>query len=551
VTLDPQQPQNLHAAIAATRSQISALSALEAQFTDLLNRMNAAAAAADAAEERARVAEQRLASLEAKIQVAQQVLSEAQLKMYEAVASVAGLLNGDATLAPAPAPMPAAMPAPVRPAAAPAAPIPTAVPVAVPEPPREVYRLTQFAHDLRVIAAESKTQGELLRRTKPLVQELVINKEWLRPEHFHIDEVQGFTATCLHEEPNHDLAIFAVAFAPGKGAPPHDHGTWAVVGVVEGEEQNTFWKRVDDGTRPGYAELKRAAVNTFRAGDVATFTPELIHSLDNVTDKISLSLHVYGRHLNHASRSKFDPDTSTVEPFVVRVAGSSNGAPAPAPVAAAAAPQHAPSTRPSRPLFRRPPAASPTIPPIIAAPTRFDRFVQELRVIVAEAKTEMEILRRAQPLVKEIAKSKEWLRPEHYHIDPVQGFTATCLHEEPNHDLGIFAVAFAPGKGAPPHDHGTWAVVSVVDGVEQNTMWKRVDDRSRPGYAEIRAVSVKNFQADDCAIFTSDLIHSLDNLGDRVSLSFHVYGRHLNHAARFKFDANARTVEPFIVNVAN
>lgn len=531
--------EQMHAAIAAARSQMTALAAIESQLTEMRSRAAQATAQAEAAEERARQAERRLADLESRIQLARGILGDAQAKVTELFAGLGAAM-------------------------------------AAPEP--EPYRLTRFVEDLRVIAGSAKTHGELFRRTEPLVKELVTNKEWLRPEHFEIDPVQGFGVHCLHEEPNHDLAIFAVCFAPGKGAPPHDHGTWAVVGVVEGEEQNTFWKRVDDGARDGVADLRKGPVKMFKPGDVGTFTPDLIHSLDNVTDKLSLSLHVYGRHLNHASRSKFDPANRTVEPFIVRVAADgvpehaeqamgspSNGIqlpPAPKPIASAAGsgavtngaststslPSVPPPARNVRPPWRRGAPSSTTTPPV---PSRFNQFVNEIRKIMHEAKSEQEILRRAQPLVKEAARAKDWLRPEHYDIDPVQGFGVHCLHEEPNHDLGIFAVAFAPGKGAPPHDHGTWAVVAVVDGEEYNTMWRRVDDGSMPGRAELRNVGSRVFKTEDVAVFTSDLIHSLDNQTDRISLSFHVYGRHLNHASRLKFDPSARTVEPFIVNVAS
>jgi hypothetical protein len=59
-------------------------------------------------------------------------------------------------------------------------------------------------------------------------------------------------------------------------APPHNHGTWAVVAGVDGLEKNVFWKRVDDGSRPGYAEIVKAGEKVFGAGDVVTFLPESI-----------------------------------------------------------------------------------------------------------------------------------------------------------------------------------------------------------------------------------------------------------------------------------
>ena len=68
------------------------------------------------------------------------------------------------------------------------------------------------------------------------------------------NQEQGFSLFPLSEEPDHSLAVFAFSWLPNRGTPPHDHGTWAVVAGVLGPEWNTFWRRLDDGTRPGYAK---------------------------------------------------------------------------------------------------------------------------------------------------------------------------------------------------------------------------------------------------------------------------------------------------------
>lgn len=50
--------------------------------------------------------------------------------------------------------------------------------------------------------------------------------------------------------------VFAACFRPGRVTPVHDHGTWAVVSGVDGEEKNTIFKRTDDGSKPGYGEIQ-------------------------------------------------------------------------------------------------------------------------------------------------------------------------------------------------------------------------------------------------------------------------------------------------------
>jgi predicted metal-dependent enzyme (double-stranded beta helix superfamily) len=91
-----------------------------------------------------------------------------------------------------------------------------------------------------------------------------------------------------------------------------------VVSGVDGLETNIFWKRVDDGTRPGYAEIQRNGEKLFSSGEVVAFLPHEIHSVVNETEAVTVSLHTYGKHLNYTGRSQFDPEASVEKPFLVK-----------------------------------------------------------------------------------------------------------------------------------------------------------------------------------------------------------------------------------------
>ena len=91
---------------------------------------------------------------------------------------------------------------------------------------------------------------------------------------------------------------------------------------LEGQEQEVNWDRLDDGAKPGFADLKRGGVQVVTAGDVARCYPEHIHSVWNVGRDISMSLHTYGRHINYTGRSEFDPERRLEKPYVIKVADS-------------------------------------------------------------------------------------------------------------------------------------------------------------------------------------------------------------------------------------
>ncbi len=183
------------------------------------------------------------------------------------------------------------------------------------------YSLEQYVQDLRAVTAQETDPEKITERVAPLAQKFAQAPGWFRPEYRECDEGQGFGVHLLHEEPNHDLAVFLISWLPNRGTTPHNHKTWAVVVGMEGQEQEVNWDRLDDGSKPGHAELKRSGEHVMAPGDVACCYPEHIHSVWNVGKAVSMSLHTYGRHINYTGRSEFDPAQKLERPFVVKVAG--------------------------------------------------------------------------------------------------------------------------------------------------------------------------------------------------------------------------------------
>jgi len=182
------------------------------------------------------------------------------------------------------------------------------------------YGVADLAADLRRITSETGDEKEIIRRVCPLVKRMADETSgWLSDDYYRCNDDQGFGTHLLHEEPNHDLAVFAVAWLPGSGTPPHDHGTWAVVAGVEGDETNINWKRLDDGSKPDYAKVEEVNRVVAKPGHIMAFLPRDIHAVWNETDRVTLSLHVYGRHINHTDRFQFDPQNDREERYIVAV----------------------------------------------------------------------------------------------------------------------------------------------------------------------------------------------------------------------------------------
>jgi predicted metal-dependent enzyme (double-stranded beta helix superfamily) len=182
-----------------------------------------------------------------------------------------------------------------------------------------IYSINDYVADLRKITRETCDEDEIISRVGPLARRLALGKEWLQQKHYETNAEQGFGAHLLHEEPDHSLAVLVVNWLPGRGAPPHDHGTWAVVAGVEGIERNTSYKRLDDRSRPDYAELEIKNQINAAEGELICMKTGGIHSVQNDTDGVTLSLHTYGKHVNHTTRSQFDLESNEKKDFIVRV----------------------------------------------------------------------------------------------------------------------------------------------------------------------------------------------------------------------------------------
>jgi predicted metal-dependent enzyme (double-stranded beta helix superfamily) len=136
-----------------------------------------------------------------------------------------------------------------------------------------------------------------------------------RRELFPVDEfppIEGGNASMyrLSEDADHRYALYVVAPAPGQFAPPHDHSTWAVIAGVHGRENNKLYKRTDDGSQPGMAQIEPSGELDIVAGTAIALMPDDIHSIHLGADGPHANLHLYGMSVEHCperrmySRSK-------------------------------------------------------------------------------------------------------------------------------------------------------------------------------------------------------------------------------------------------------
>jgi predicted metal-dependent enzyme (double-stranded beta helix superfamily) len=179
------------------------------------------------------------------------------------------------------------------------------------------YSVKRLVEDLLELRARGEPETVLLEEARELVKRLVLMKHnWLRSSMYALGEPPseaGFYK--LHEEADHSLAIVVVTWPPGEETPPHDHGTWSVIAGLQGHETQHRWKRLDDGSKPGYAELLRDGSERIDTSTIVTLDSNAIHSVHNDSGAPSVTLHVYGMNVEYTGRRKYDPGRMTVSTY--------------------------------------------------------------------------------------------------------------------------------------------------------------------------------------------------------------------------------------------
>lgn len=136
----------------------------------------------------------------------------------------------------------------------------------------------QFVEDLRGAWARLPDDESRMKEGQRLLRALLIDKQLLAHSKGW-PSTEGRKNLLFYEDPDYGFAINGVVRVPGRTGSVHDHDrAWVAYGLLEGSETLERFDRLDDGSREGYAELKRTSTHTGKAGDVDLVEPFAIHA---------------------------------------------------------------------------------------------------------------------------------------------------------------------------------------------------------------------------------------------------------------------------------
>ena len=173
----------------------------------------------------------------------------------------------------------------------------------------------------------------------------------------------------------------------------------------------------------------------------------------------------------------------------------------------------------------------------------FERFLDDVRNLLAGVPDEAAMLQRGRAIMARLVAGEDWL-PDDFTVPHPEHFKQYMLHREPDGSFTVLGVVWGPGQSATPHDHTIWGIVGQLRGAERTRVYESAGQGN-----PLRTLSSVTLAPGDTTIVSpaSGDIHDVENVGDGVAISIHLYGGDLERLAsrRSRFDAATGAMTPF------
>lgn len=176
--------------------------------------------------------------------------------------------------------------------------------------------MDRFVGEVREIVRAGGTEEEVTARVAGRLEKVLGDPGLLTAEQLLVKK-EGFTLNRIHIEPGDSFSIGAGIWDVGQTTPIHDHGTWGVIGIYRGVENEESFHREGPRVMEGRASIRPAGSRLAKAGDVfvCCTTDRDAHRVSCASAEPVVGVHVYGGDLAKIPRLQYDPGTGEVSLF--------------------------------------------------------------------------------------------------------------------------------------------------------------------------------------------------------------------------------------------
>ena len=172
----------------------------------------------------------------------------------------------------------------------------------------------------RLIAAMADTALRV-EALQPTFTRLLVAEGWLPQQYASPDFTSGMGGGigqyALYRAEDGSLTLFSLVIPAGVETPIHDHLAWGLIGVYRGRQQETVYRRLDDGHDDTRAVLEVSRSRVMDAGQFYALLPPLddIHYVRTLSEEASVSIHLLANDTGCVWRHRFEPSTGEVRAF--------------------------------------------------------------------------------------------------------------------------------------------------------------------------------------------------------------------------------------------
>ena len=143
-----------------------------------------------------------------------------------------------------------------------------------------------------------------------------------------------------------------------------------------------------------------------------------------------------------------------------------------------------------------------------------------------------------------------WLPAEFRHPSAESGMGGGIgmwlLYRSGDGGLAFSSLVVPAGSETPVHNHLTWGLVGLYRGTQQETVYRRMDDRTEENKAVLAIQEQIDLQPGDCyELLPRNDIHSVRTTSDDTSVSLHLLGNDNGCTWRHQFDPVQQKVTDF------
>ena len=133
--------------------------------------------------------------------------------------------------------------------------------------------------EVQRVTGAIRSDEERVTALRPAFAALLAADDWLPEECARPDEKSrmggGIAQYALYRAEDGSLCLFSLVVPAGAATPVHDHLAWGLVGIYRGRQDETVYRRLDDGSDPAQArlEVSQAADARHRASSTRCCRP--------------------------------------------------------------------------------------------------------------------------------------------------------------------------------------------------------------------------------------------------------------------------------------